>query len=66
MSVPSSVPEEKRARRKQLKTLREKLAAERSSWARWMPKLKRSFHEIEKLDRRISRLERLIAALTTS
>ena len=39
------------------------LAKERTAWARWMPRLRRAFREVEKLDRRIRRLERQIGRL---
>ena len=63
--VPTPVCDEKRERRKQLMKLREQLAEERATWSRWMPRLKRAFHTIEKLDGRINRLERMIARLTS-
>ena len=34
------------------------LASERGSLSRWMVRLKRAFHAMEKLQRRIARLER--------
>lgn len=51
------------ARRRQLKKLRQRLAQERIAWSRWMPRLKRAFHAVEKIDRRICRLERQIARM---
>ena len=41
-------------------TMRDKLANERSSLSRWMARLKRAFHSVEKLQQRIARLERQI------
>jgi hypothetical protein len=38
--------------------VREQLAAERTSLARWMTRLKRAFHAVEKNQSRIGRLER--------
>ena len=56
--------DEKRERRRRIQKLRQRLARERAAWSRWMPRLKRAFHSVEKLDRRICRLERQIAKLT--
>jgi uncharacterized protein (TIGR02996 family) len=61
---PAPLPHKKRQRRRQIKKVRQKLALERAGWSRWMPRLKRAFHTIEKLDRRITQLERQIARLT--
>ena len=55
---PSSNPALVRKRR--LQTLRTKLAAERTSWSRWMTRLKRAFHSMETIQARISRIERQI------
>lgn len=59
-----NTPGDKRERRRRLKKLRERLAEERTGWARWMPRLKRAFNAVVKIDRRITRLERQIAQLT--
>jgi len=48
-------------RRKRLKALRARLEVERASLARWMTRLKRSFHSFEKIQARVSRLEKDIA-----
>ena len=40
-----------------------KLVKERESLGRWMKRLKRAFHAIEKQQQRISRLERRLATL---
>ena len=61
---PTPPPDERRERRRQLKKLRQRLAEQREAWSRWMPRLKRAFHAVEKLDRRICRLERQIDRLT--
>jgi hypothetical protein len=37
------------------------LAADQQSIGRWMARLKRAFHAIEKLQRRVCRTERLLA-----
>ncbi len=44
-----------------LQAWRSKLDLERQSFARWLTRLKRAFHAVEKQQGRISRLERLIA-----
>jgi hypothetical protein len=38
--------------------LRARLTAERTALARWMGRLKRAFHTVGKVQRRIARLER--------
>lgn len=60
---PSPQPDERRVRRRQLKKLRQRLARERTAWSRWMPRLRRAFNAVEKIDRRIRRLERQIDLL---
>lgn len=51
------------AKKRRLQLLRSKLTAERASWTRWMSRLKRAFHSVEKILARVSRLEREIARL---
>jgi hypothetical protein len=46
---------------RQMQKLRSRLEAERSALTRWMRKLKRAFHSVEKLQLRICRLERQLA-----
>jgi len=41
--------------------VREQLAAERAALARWMTRLKRAFHAVEKQQVRIGRLERRLS-----
>jgi hypothetical protein len=55
-----------RERKRQLQNLAAKLHAERKAKARWMPRLKRAFTAVLKIDQRIHRLERLIAQLNNS
>ena len=45
---------------------REQIAAEHEALTRWMRKLKRAFHEVEKLQARIIRREKQLAKLTSS
>jgi polyhydroxyalkanoate synthesis regulator phasin len=59
--TPSPNPAKQRKRR--LQQLRAKLTTERGHWTRWMSRLKRAFHSVEKLQQRITRLERQIAKL---
>lgn len=40
---------------------REQLTAERAALTRWMQKLRRAFHAVEKLQARIGRLERRLS-----
>ncbi len=44
-----------------LQVWRSKLESERKSFHRWLSRLKRAFRAVEKQQRRISRLERLIS-----
>ena len=46
-----------------LQRLRSKLQAERATLARWMGKLRRAFHTVERSQLRIARLERSVARL---
>jgi hypothetical protein len=62
---PSS-PNPARERKRQLRDLAAKLHVERTAKARWMPRLKRAFTAVIKIDQRITRLERLIAGLNNS
>jgi hypothetical protein len=50
-------------RRRRLKALQARLDAERAILARWMTRLKRAFHSVEKSQARVGRLEREIAKL---
>ena len=46
---------------RQLQKIRTRLDSERHALARWMSKLRRAFHGVEKIQQRINRLERQIA-----
>ena len=48
---------------RRLAQLRARLEAERAALARWMSRLKRAFHEVERRQLRLTRLERQIAHL---
>jgi len=57
-TAPTPVPVGRRQERQ-----REKLAADRDSLRRWMTRLKRAFNTVEKLHRRIARLEKEVGSL---
>ena len=50
-------------KKRQRKQLRERLHQEQQSLARWMTRLKRTFHSFEKVHQRVSRLERQLTKL---
>ena len=52
------------ARERKLATRRVRLAAEKQSLDRWMSRLKRAFHAVEKQQAKVARLERAIEQLT--
>ncbi len=52
-------PDPRQAER--LRRLRERLASERAALARWMLRLRRAFHQVEKRLRAVARAEREIA-----
>ena len=53
-------------RQRKLATRRTRLQLEQQSLSRWMSRLKRSFHAVEKQQKTVSRLEREIARLENS
>lgn len=57
--VPPVVPDPQDVQR--LNVWRTKLEMERKNFDRWLSRLKRAFHAVEKQQQRITRLERLIA-----
>jgi hypothetical protein len=63
---PPSPPSENGRRHQLLATRRTKLEAEQQSLARWMSRLKRAFHAVERLQLRVTRMEREIARLEQS
>ena len=63
---PALAPEPDQLRHHQVQKLRVRLEQERRVLARWMTKLKRAFHQVEKLSARISRIERNITRLEDS
>ena len=50
-------------RQRRAQTLRGRLARDRTALARWVSRLKRAFHAMERLQARVARSERQIAAL---
>jgi len=64
--VSSATPPSRQERRLQLQRLRKKLEVERVAWCRWLPRLKRTFGAVMKIDQRIRRLERQIDGLSKS
>lgn len=50
-------------RQRQIQKLRCRLEAEQTALARWMRRLRRAFHVVEKQLRRVAQLERRIARL---
>jgi hypothetical protein len=48
-------------RQRQLDKLRSRLEGERATLARWMSRLRRSFHAVEKSQRKVTQLERSIS-----
>jgi len=62
----SATPMTRQERRLQLQRLRKKLEVERTAWSRWLPRLKRTFTAVMKIDQRIRRLERQITNLNKS
>ena len=53
-------------RQTKLLARRARLEAEQQSLARWMSRLKRAFHAVEKQQQKVTRLEREIARLQQS
>lgn len=64
---PTPAVSESDARRMaQLHRKRTQLETQRAALARWMTKLKRAFHSVERIQARAARLERQIASLNDS
>lgn len=56
-------PPRSRDRQQQIQRVRLRLEQERTALARWMPRLRRAFRSVEKIQLRIARLERQITKL---
>jgi len=61
--VDQQTPITDQQRKRQRKQLRDKLTKEQQTLARWMTRLKRTFHAFEKAQQRVTRLERHLAKL---
>ena len=59
---PATAPPDQQ-RQRRLRKLREGLERERAALARWMARLRRAFHAVERQQLRTARLERQIAKL---
>ncbi len=60
---PTATPTPDPQRQRRLHKLRSRLETQRQALARWMSKLKRSFHSVEKLQTSITRVEKQISQL---
>jgi hypothetical protein len=56
--APTAQQRQRRAQR-----IRSRLVADRGALNRWMSRLKRAFHTVEKLQQRVARLDRQLASL---
>ncbi len=61
LRFPTNPPPPEPQRQRRVQQLRAKLAAERAALARWMTRLRRAFHAVEKVTARLTRLERRVA-----
>jgi hypothetical protein len=60
---PAPSPNNHADRDRLLHKLRSRLETERESFARWMTRLRRAFHSVEKIQGRITRIERQLSQL---
>jgi len=60
LRFPTNPPAPDPQRQHRLQQLRAKLAVERAALARWMTRLRRAFHAVEKVTARMARLERRV------
>jgi hypothetical protein len=60
---PKAPPPPDQQRQRRLRRLREGLEREGAALARWMARLKRAFHETERRQQRIARIERQLTKL---
>jgi hypothetical protein len=63
---PSLTPADNGRRQALLMSRRTKLQAEQQCLARWMSRLRRAFHAVERSQQKVTRLEREIARLQES
>jgi hypothetical protein len=50
-------------RQRRVQSLRGKLTQDRAALGRWMSRLRRAFHSVEKIQQRIARIDRQLAHL---
>jgi hypothetical protein len=62
----NATPEPDPRQQERIRRLRERLASERAALARWMTRLRRSFHAVEKRLLAVARIEREISKLEDS
>lgn len=60
---PTIIPASELQRQRQLQKIRSRLELERAALARWMTRLRRAFHAVERRQRTIIRLEKSITRL---
>lgn len=61
---PASVPDAAvQQRQRRAERLRGRLVEARTALARWMSRMKRAFHAVEKLQQRVARFDRRLASL---
>ena len=58
---PHQPPTNDRADQERIQKLRKRLELAHTTLARWMARLKRAFHAVEKIQRRMSRIEKQLA-----
>ena len=63
---PAAAPAPDPNRTRRLQRLRDRLEKERAALGRWMIRLRRAFHAVERSQRKTTRLERTIARLEDS
>lgn len=63
---PSRPATDDEARQRKITDRRTRLLAEQQTLSRWMSRLKRAFHAVEKQQQKISRLEREIVRLEST
>jgi lipid II:glycine glycyltransferase (peptidoglycan interpeptide bridge formation enzyme) len=60
---PAPLPVPHANRDRQVQKLRERLMHERTALARWQTRLKRAFNSVEKIQKKVARIERQISVL---
>jgi hypothetical protein len=59
----SAIDQAAQQRHRRAQKLRGRLVDDRTALARWMSRLKRAFHAVEKFQQRVARLDRQLATL---